>query len=282
MSRTIVYLGILTGLVLLVGEYLGGEQGLQNALIFAALMNFAMYFFSDKIVLMMYRAKELPREQAPEIHAMVEEIAREAKIPKPKLYIANMGIPNAFATGRDPAHAAVVVTDAIIGLLEKDELKGVLAHEISHVTNRDVLVATIAATLAGALSMVARMAMFYGPMGRDDRDRDRGGGIGALLFLILTPLVATLIQLAVSRQREFGADESGAKLLGTGKPLALALQKLDRASKQLAIAPTPSQAATAHLFIVNPFRASAIFRLFSTHPPTEERVKRLIGNSVTQ
>ncbi len=276
MSRTVLYLGILTGLVLLVGEYLGGQQGLQNALIFAALLNFAMYFWSDKIVLLMYRAKELPKEQSPEIHAMVEEIAKQAKIPKPRIYMTNMGIPNAFATGRNPEHAAVVVTDAIVELLEKEELKGVLAHELSHVLNRDVLVATIAATLAGALSMVARMAMFYGPMGRDGRDRDRGGGIGALLFLILTPLVATLIQLAVSRQREFGADESGAKLLGTGKPLASALQKLDRASKHLAISPTPSQAATAHLFIVNPFRASAIFRLFSTHPPTEERVKRLL------
>lgn len=275
MSRTVLYLGILTGFVLVIGDYLGGQQGLMNALLFAAIMNFVMYFWSDKIVLMMYRAKELTPAEAPELHEIVEELAHEAKIPKPKLYVANMGVPNAFATGRNPEHAAVVVTDAIVDLLDREELKGVLSHELSHVINRDILVATIAATLAGAISMLARMAMWYGTAG--DRDRNRQNPLGSLLLLILTPFIAMLIQLAISRQREFGADASGAKLLGTGKPLASALQKLDRASKQLAIAPTPAQAATAHLFIVNPFRASAIFRLFSTHPPTEERVKRLLA-----
>jgi len=275
MSRTVLYLGVLTGLVLVIGEYLGGQQGLYSAFLFAGLMNFVMYFWSDKIVLAMYRATPIAADQYPELHEIVERLAKKANIPTPKIYMTSLEAPNAFATGRDANHAAIAVTAGLLPLLDSDELEGVLAHELSHVLNRDMLVATVAATLAGALSMLARMAFWYGPSG--DRDRDRGGGGGSLFMLILAPLAASLVQLAISRQREFGADASGARLLGDGRALASALQKIDAASKQLQLLPSPAQQATAHLFIVNPFHAGFLLRLFSTPPPTDERVRRLLA-----
>jgi len=265
----------MTALVLGIGSYFGGQQGMVIAFIIAALMNFVSYWFSDRIVLAMYRAKPVDQSQAPELHAILDELTARAGIPMPRLYVIPTESPNAFATGRNPQHAAVAVTEGILRLLTRNELKGVLAHELSHVTNRDILISSVAATLAGAIMMLSRIAQFgfyfggYG--GRDDRSRG-GNPIGLLLMLILAPIAAMLIQLAISRSREYAADESGARLVGHGADLASALEKLQMVSKRVPLQANP---ATAHLFIMKPFSGQALMELFSTHPPTEKRIARL-------
>jgi heat shock protein HtpX len=272
--KTAALLGAMTALVLGIGHYFGGQQGMVYAFIIAAIMNFVSYWFSDKIVLAMYRAKPVERSEAPELYSILEELTARANIPMPRLYIIPTDAPNAFATGRNPQHAAVAVTEGIMRLLNRDELKGVLGHELSHVTNRDILISSVAATLAGGIMMLARIAQFsmwfggYG--GRDDR---RGGNpIGLLLMMILAPIAAMLIQLAISRSREYAADESGARLVGHGAGLASALEKLQTASKSRPMIADPS---TAHLFIMKPFTGQALSELFSTHPSTEKRIERL-------
>ncbi|MDO8582354.1 MAG: zinc metalloprotease HtpX [bacterium] len=271
-TRTILYLGLLTGLFLGVGFLLDGQNGLVSALMLALVMNVISYWFSDKIVLWMYRAKPLDEKTAPNVHAILAEVAKAMDIPKPPLYLVNLPVPNAFATGRDPHHAAVAVTQGILDLLDHEELKGVLAHELSHVKNRDVLISTIAAVLAGALSVIVRIA-YWGAGSRNRRSE--GNAISFILLIILTPLIAMLLQFAVSRSRELLADETGARAIHNSKGLASALEKLHLASKRMPLLGTPSQNATAHLFIVNPFSGSFMMKLFSTHPPIDERIKRL-------
>ena len=272
--KTAVLLGAMTALVMGIGHYFGGQQGMMIAFVMAAVLNFVSYWFSDKIVLAMYRAKPVTRSESPEVYAIVEELAARANIPVPRLYIIPTDAPNAFATGRNPEHAAVAVTEGILRLLNREELKGVLAHELSHVTNRDILISSVAATLAGAIMMLARIAMFgayFGGYG--SRDDHRGGNpIGILLMMILAPIAAALIQLAISRSREYAADETGAKLAGHAGGLASALEKLQTASKRN---PMQANPATAHLFIMKPFTGQTLTELFSTHPPTEKRVNRL-------
>jgi heat shock protein HtpX len=272
--KTTALLGLLTGLIVLVGGYFGGAQGMWVAFLFAFLMNFGAYWFSDKIVLAMYRAKPATEAEAPGLHRIVRGLAQRAHMPMPRIYIIPTDTPNAFATGRNPEHAAVAATEGILRICNEEELEGVLSHELAHVRNRDTLISTVAATLAGVIVMLARMAMwmpFFGGGGRDDEDRG-GGALGFLFLAILAPIAATLIQLAISRSREFQADETGAQL--THKPLALAsaLQKLEAAAHRL---PMEANPATSHLFIVNPLSGQALFKLFSTHPPIEERIARL-------
>lgn len=275
--KTALLLGLLTGLILLIGGALGGRNGLLIALVFAAVMNFFSYWFSDKIVLAMYRAKPIEAGDAPKLHEIVSRLAARANIPMPRLYLIPQDQPNAFATGRNPSHAAVAVTEGIMKLMDEQELEGVLAHELSHVTNRDILISSVAATIAGAIAYLAHMAqyaaIFGGFGGRDDRDRG-GGAIGLLVTAIIAPIAATLIQLAISRSREYEADESGARLAGSPFGLARALEKLGRASGRI---PMDANPATAHLFIVSPFSGQALMKLFSTHPPLEERIARLLG-----
>jgi heat shock protein HtpX len=270
--KTALLLGLMTALALVVGEVLGGRNGLVYAFIFAAVMNFVSYFFSDKIALAMYRAQPVTREQLPRVYDVVERLAAKINIPVPKIYVIPTDSPNAFATGRSPNHASVAVTEGILRLLDDEELEGVLAHELGHVRNRDILTSSIAATIAGAITMLARMAFWFGT-GSDDRDR-RGGGLSALLMLILAPLAATLIQLWISRTREYEADASGAHYTGNPYALARALQKLDAYSKRIPMVATPS---TAHLFIVQPLLGMNLGNLFSTHPPIYKRIERLTG-----
>ena len=272
--KTTLLLGLLTGLILAIGSYLGGSQGIVIAFLFAGVMNFSAYWFSDKIVLRMYSAQPVDEAQAPELYRIVRNLTMRNQMPMPKIYIIPTETPNAFATGRNPEHAAVAVTEGIMRLLTPEELEGVLAHELAHVKNRDTLTSTIAATLAGAIMMLASMlrwSAIFGGMQSDDRDR--GGGIfGLLAMTILAPLAATLIQLAISRSREFQADETGARLAHNPFALASALEKLERANESM---PMPASPQTAHLFIVNPLRGASIAKLFSTHPPLEERIRRL-------
>ena len=272
--KTILLLGVLTGLLLLIGSLIGGQQGLFIALIFALLMNFVTYWFSDKIVLAMYRAKEASKSQSPVLHSIVEEICKKTGLPKPKIYIIPIDTLNAFATGRNPKNAAVAATEGILKALNKDELRGVLAHEMGHIKNRDILITTIAATIASIISYIAYMARWAAIFGSGDRDR--GGSvniIGLLLLSILAPIAALVIQLAISRSREYFADETGAKTLKDSESLASALEKIERSVK---INPLRfGNAATSSLFIVNPFSGQAFITLFSTHPPTHERAKRL-------
>ena len=271
---------LLTGLTLLlvyVGQLLGGEGGMMMAFIFACVMNLGAYFFSDKIVLASYRAQPVAESEAPEIYQIVRELAAEAKMPMPRIYLIPTASPNAFATGRNPKHAVVAVTQGILEILNKEELKGVLAHELSHVEHRDILISSIAATLAGAISMLASMArwafMFGG--GRRDEENNRGTSnpIVLLLMAILVPIAATLIQLAVSRSREYHADETGGRLCGNPLYLASALSKLESAARRYPM--RDAEPSTAHLFIVNPLSAQGLQNLFSTHPPIEERIARL-------
>jgi heat shock protein HtpX len=272
--KTTALLGLLTGLLVLIGGYFGGTQGMATAFVIALLMNFGSYWFSDKIVLAMYRAKPVSEAEAPDLHRIVRGLAQRAHMPMPRIYIIPTDTPNAFATGRNPEHAAVAATQGILRILNEEELEGVLSHELAHVRNRDTLISTVAATLAGVIVMLARMAMwmpFFGGGGRDEEDRG-GGALGFLLLAILAPIAATLIQLAISRSREFQADESGAQLSHKPYALASALQKLEVAADRL---PMEANPATSHLFIVNPLRGDALFRLFSTHPPIEERIARL-------
>lgn len=274
--KTTFLLASLTLLLMFFGQVVGGQDGMIAAFVIACIMNFVSYWFSDKLVLSAYRARMLSEQESPEIYQIVRELAAEAQIPMPKIYMIPSSAPNAFATGRNPQHAAVAVTQGIFELLNYEELKGVLGHELSHVTNRDILVSTVAATLAGAISMLANTArwtmMFGGMSRRDDRDREMNPVV-ILILAILMPIAAMLIQLAVSRSREYGADERGAHLCGNPLYLASALRKLESGSKQTGM--PQADPASAHLFIVNPLRGGALSALFSTHPPIEERIARL-------
>ena len=273
--KTTVLLAGLTALLLVVGERLGGPQGLVFAGFFVVVMNFGSYWFSDRIALAMHGAQPLEYAQAPWLHQMVERLAQRAGMPKPKLYLLPTRTPNAFATGRDPEHAAVAVTAGIVEILDRRELEGVLAHELAHVKNRDTLIGTVAATLAGVISYAAQMLFWFGGslLSRDD---DEEGGLGHALgnfgVLLVAPIAATLLQLAVSRSREYGADATGAELCGDPDALADALMKLERGAELM---PYDRAPATSHLFIVNPLSGGAIMGLFSTHPPIPERVRRL-------
>ena len=274
MGNTFKTAFLLTGLTLLlmsIGGYFGGQRGILTALIIAGVMNFVSYFYSDKIALATYGAQAVTREQLPRVYQVVERLTQKAGLPMPKIYVLPTDSPNAFATGRNPHHASVAVTQGILNLLNDDELEGVLAHELGHVNNRDILISSIAATLAGAITYAARFAMFFGG---GDRDERRGGGLAGLAMMILAPLAAMLIQLAVSRSREYQADESGAHLTGNPYALASALSKLDAYSKRLPMVATPS---TAHLFIIQPLLGMNIGNLFSTHPPIAKRIERLTG-----
>lgn len=272
--KTVFLLGALTGLLMLIGGWFGGQHGVVIAFFFAVVMNFGSYWFSDKIVLAMYRARAVSESEAPELYTMVRNLALRASMPMPRVYIIPEETPNAFATGRNEKHAVVAVTDGILRILNQDELEGVLAHELTHIRNRDILIGSIAATLAGAIVMLAHMAQWaamFGGMGRDD---DEGGGniVGLIVMAILAPIAATLIQMAVSRSREYMADEGGARISGKPYGLAGALEKLSRASRTIPMDTNPS---TAHMFIVNPLAGSSLMNLFSTHPPIEERIARL-------
>jgi len=267
----------LTVLLLLIGERLGGPNGLVLAFVISVAMNFTSYFFSDKIALAAYRAQPVTREQLPRAYEVVERLAAKDGIPVPKIYVIPTDSPNAFATGRNPQHASVAVTHGILGLLNDEELEGVLAHELGHVKNRDILTSSIAATLAGAITLLARMAYYaeiFGFGGGGDRRNRNGGALTGLFMVILAPFAAMLIQLAVSRSREYEADATGAHTTGNPYALASALQKLENYSKQVPMQATP---ATAHLFIIAPLLGGGFGSLFSTHPPTKERIRRLIG-----
>ncbi len=272
--KTTLLLGLLTGIILWFGEFLGGSQGLVIAFVFAAIMNVTSYWFSDKIVLAMYGARPVGMNEAPDLYRVVHNLTARAGMPMPKLYIIPTDAANAFATGRSPEHAAVAVTEGILRLMSWDELEGVLAHEISHVRNRDILISSIAATLAGVIMMLANMvrwAAIFGGVSRDERD-EGGGIIGLLVMSIVAPLAAMLIQMAISRSREYQADASGAQLLHNGEPLARALEKLEYAAQRVPLNASPQ---TAHLFIVNPLSGRSLANLFSTHPPLDERIRRL-------
>lgn len=269
--RTVLLLGLLTGLLLWAGDAIAGPGGLWIALVLAGLMNFAGWFFSDRIALSMHRARQVKESEAPELHAIVHELASSAGIPMPKLYVIPESQPNAFATGRGPSHASVAVTEGLLQTMNRDEVRGVLAHELAHVRHRDILVASVAATLAGAVLVLARMlgfALMFG--GGDD---DEGGGLGGLVFIIVAPIAALLIQMAVSRSREYAADEGGAKIAGSPDGLAAALRKLGRLSGRVPM--RTAQSNTAHMMIANPFGGARVMRLLATHPPMEERIKRL-------
>jgi len=273
--KTAVLLAALTSLVVLIGQAIGGQQGMVIAFILAVAMNFGSYWFSDRIVLAMYRAQPIEEAQAPDLYRIVRRLTTRAGIPMPRVYLIPGDTPNAFATGRSPQHAAVAVTEGIMRMLDDEELEGVLAHELSHVKNRDTLTMTIAATLAGVITYLAHMAQWaaiFGGGRRDDEEGSGGGVFGALLMAILAPIAAMLIQLAISRAREFHADASGAQLAGRPWGLAKALEKLAMASR---MAPMDATPATAHLFIVNPLRGEGLATLFSTHPPIQERIARL-------
>ena len=272
--KTALLLGGLTGLLLLIGGYFGGQQGMVIAFIFALVMNFGSYWFSDRIVLKMYHAKEVSETQAPELFTLVRNLALKASLPMPKVYIIPEGVPNAFATGRDENHAVVAVTEGILRILSREELEGVISHELTHIKNRDMLIGSIAATLAGAIVMLAHMAQWAAIFGGGSRDRDdEGGGIAGLIFMaILAPIAASIIQMAISRSREYLADAGGARISGRPYDLAGALEKLSRASQA---APMKANPSTAHMFIVNPLTGRSLMNLFSTHPPVEERVARL-------
>jgi len=271
--KTTLLLGLLTGLFIAIGGLLGGRSGMVVAFVMALVMNFVSFWFSDRIVLAMYGAQPIGEAEAPVVHRIVRNLATRAGIPMPRLYLIPAAQPNAFATGRSPQHAAVAVTEGILRIMDETELEGVLAHELSHVLNRDVLVSTIAATLAGAIGMLANMAQWGLMFGGQRDDEGRGSNpIALLATIILAPLAAMLVQLAVSRAREYGADASGARLTRRPLGLASALAKLHQASQ---VVPMNANPATAHLFIVNPLSAQGFARLFSTHPPVEERIARL-------
>ena len=274
MFKTALLLGVLTALLVLIGGAIGGRQGMMIAFFMALVMNFMSYWFSDKIVLAMYSAQPIEEAQAPGLYSILRRLTTRAGIPMPRVYLIPTDAPNAFATGRNPEHAAVAVTEGIMRILDQDELEGVLAHELSHVKNRDVLISTIAATMAGSITYLAHMAqwaaMFGG--GRSDDDERGGNPFALILMAVLAPIAAMLVQLAVSRAREYQADATGARMAGRTWGLAKALEKLQMASQ---VAPMAANPATAHLFIVNPLSGQALMQLFSTHPPLEERIARL-------
>jgi len=271
--KTVGLMVFLTVLLIFVGGAIGGRNGMVFAFVFATLMNFGAYWFSDKIVLRMYRAQPVSDVQAPELHAIVRNLVQKAGMPMPKVYIIPSETPNAFATGRNQEHAVVAVTEGIMKILNRDELAGVIAHELAHIRHRDMLTGTIVATIAGAISMLAQMAqwaMIFGG-GRRDSDDD-GSPIAALVMMIVAPIAAMLVQMAISRTREYEADKGGARLIGSPYGLANALLKLERGAQ---VVPMDANPATAHMFIVNPLSGKGLIKLFSTHPPIEERVKRL-------
>ncbi|GAB4153062.1 MAG: zinc metalloprotease HtpX [Ignavibacteriales bacterium] len=271
--KTAFLMALMMVLFILVGGALGGESGMMMAFVFSLVMNFGSYWFSDKIVLAMYRAKEIEYNDAPELFKIVERLSQKAMIPMPRVYIVENPTPNAFATGRNPNHAAVAVTTGIMKILNQDELEGVIAHELTHVKNRDILVSTIAATLVGTITFIARMAGFAAMFGGRSSDRDEGNPIGDLLLLILAPIAAMLIQLAISRSREYMADAGGAAISGKPLSLASALGKLSVTNERLPMRNADN--ASAHMFIVNPLSGKSFTKLFSTHPPVEERIQRL-------
>lgn len=272
--KTTLFLGLLTGLIMAVGYMLGGQSGMMFALLFSALMNFGAYWFSDKIVLSTYKAKPIKKEDYPELYAIMKELVKKASLPMPRLYMMDTEMPNAFATGRNEKHAVVAVTSGLLKILNKDELKGVLAHELGHIKNKDMLIASIAATIAGAISYLVQIAYFANIFGGSDEE---GGGnlFGAIAMMILAPIIAGMLHMAVSRSREYLADEAGARFSENPKGLADALKKLGDFSKTHKLKASPKQETAAHLFIVNPFKASTLTSLFSTHPPMEKRIARL-------
>jgi len=269
--KTIVLMVFLTVFFIFVGSLIGGKQGATLALILALGMNFFAYFFSHKIVLAMYGAKEVTEAEAPELYRIVRRLAQRAGLPMPKVYIIQSEQPNAFATGRSPKHGVVAVTTGIMRILSREELEGVIGHELAHIKHRDILISTIAATIAGAISYLAQMAMWASIFGRSD-DEDSGHPIVSLLMMIIAPIIAMIIQLAISRAREYSADEGGAKIAGNPLYLANALRKLHYASQAI---PMEANPGTAHLFIVNPLSGRSLIKLLSTHPPIEERIERL-------
>ena len=270
--KTVFLMTLMMVLFLFVGYLLGGNTGMTIALVFSLIMNFGSYWFSDKIVLKMYRAKEVNRDTAPKFYDMIESLSKQADLPMPKVYLINDPTPNAFATGRNPDHAAVAATTGILQGLSNEELAGVMAHELAHVKHRDTLISTIAATLVGSISYIAQMAGWVFMFGRNDDDSP-GSGIGGLVLLVLSPILAMLLQMAISRSREFAADRGGAEFTGNPLGLASALEKISRGNQLKPV--NHSNPTTAHMFIINPLRGGGISKLFSTHPSTEERIKRL-------
>ncbi|MDA8138228.1 MAG: zinc metalloprotease HtpX [Desulfobacteraceae bacterium] len=274
--RTALLLAVLTMMIVWIGQLIGGRGGMLIALVFAAVMNFGSYWFSDKIVLRMYRAQEVTAQQAPDLYNIVSELARNAGLPMPRVYLIPQETPNAFATGRNPDHAVVAVTQGLLKLMDRNQVRGVLAHEMAHVKNRDILIGSIAATMAGAIMMlasIARWSALFGGFGRDDREGG-GGALGWIVAAIVAPIAAMIVQMTISRSREYLADSTGAQIAGTGTGLASALEKLGAYNERLPMQASPS---TAHMFIVNPLSGRSLMNLFSTHPPIEERVARLRG-----
>jgi heat shock protein HtpX len=270
--KTGLLLAVLTAMLVVIGGAIGGQQGMVIAFVLALAMNFVSYWFSDKMVLAMYRAQPIDERRAPDLYATVRRLAQRAQIPMPRIYLIPGDTPNAFATGRNPEHAAIAVTEGILRVLDQDELEGVLAHELSHVKNRDVLISTIAATLAGAITYLAHMAQWAAIFGgRRDDDDEGSSPIAMIAMAIVAPIAAMLVQMAVSRAREFQADATGARLAGRTWGLSKALEKLQMAQQ---VVPMNANPATAHLFIVNPLSGRALMHLFSTHPPLEERIAR--------
>jgi heat shock protein HtpX len=273
--KTALLLGALTGLIVLCGGWLGGRTGMWLALAFAGVMNLGSYWFSDKLVLARYRAKPVSQAEAPRLHAIVDGLCARAGLPKPKLFVLPERAPNAFATGRNPKHAAVAVTTGLLESMDQEEVEGVVAHELAHIQNRDILIASIAATIAGAITVLASLArwgaLFGGAGGRDQRD---GGPLGMLAMAIVAPIAALVIQMAVSRSREYAADATGARIAGNPHGLARALEKLDLLSRRVKLDASP---ATSHMFIVAPLSGAGLANMFSTHPPIQERIRRLVG-----
>ena len=273
--KTTFFLAVLSVLFIFIGSAVGGQNGAAMALIMAGVMNIGAYWFSDKIVLAMYRARQVTEKEAPELFSVVRELTMRASLPMPKVYIMDNPAPNAFATGRNPEHSAVAVTTGILSLLSRDELAGVVAHELAHIKNRDILISTVAATIAGAISYISHMAswgLMFGGGRRDSEDRNPFGSVIAIAVMILAPIAAMLIQMAISRSREYRADESGAAICGNPLSLAGALKKLHAGTRRI---PMEANPATAHMFIVSPLTGGGMLSLFSTHPPIEERIARL-------
>ena len=270
--RTFLLMGLMTVLVVVVGNLLGGQNGMIMAFVFAVIMNFGAYWFSDKLVLRKYNAQEITRADSPELFSLVEELAGRAELPMPRVYVVPDEQPNAFATGRNPSHAALAVTQGILRTLSRDELRGVLGHELAHIKNRDMLTGTVAATMAGAISMIANIAQWGMIFGGSRSDGREGGGLGGIVMMIVAPIAALMIQMAISRSREFVADEGGAKIGGNPLGLANALRKLEQKAKEIPMEASP---ATAHIFTVSPLSGGGLMKLFSTHPPIEDRIARL-------